>query len=106
MSEIWHHRHQQRLSLNVPPRLNPISEKEQMHNKKKNTHRTVEECHVTKDLLLDGIRRRKCMSKIWRPKTSHKEEVVNKNYKTRNMPKNLTLHIPAVESLKSPTVRK
>ena len=106
MSEIWHHRHQERLSLNVAPRLNPISEKRaSAHLEKKNTHRTVEECHVTKDLLLDGIRKRKCMSKIWRPKTSHKDEALNKNCKTRNMPKKRTLKIPAVQSLKCPTVR-
>ena len=107
MSEIWHHRHQQRLSLTVPPRLNPISEKKKSKctPRKKNTHRTVEECHVTKDLLLDGIRKRKCMSKIWRPKTSHKDEALNKNCKTRNMPKKRTLKISAVQSLKCPTVR-
>ena len=107
MSEIWHHGHQQRLSLNVPPRLNPISEKkEQVHTwKKRNPHRKIEECHVTRVLLLDGIRKRKCMSKIWRPKTSHKDEALNKNCKTRNMPKKRTLKIPAVQSLKCPTVR-
>ena len=31
MSEIGHHRLQQRLSLNVPHRLYPITEKKQMH---------------------------------------------------------------------------
>ena len=106
MSEIWHHRHQQRLSLNVPPRLNPISEKKSKCTPgKKNPHRKIKECHVTRVLLLDGIRKRKCMSKIWRPKTSHKEEALNKNYKTRNMPKNLTTHISAAQRPKCPTVR-
>ena len=70
------------------------------HLEKKNAHKKNEERHVTRVLLLDGIRKRRCMSKIWRPKTLHKDEAQSKNYKTRNMPKNLTLHIPAVQSPK------
>ena len=60
MSEIWHHKIQQRLSLDVPPRFNPV---------KANSCDTGDLPHVTQPF----VRRPSCMSdrrqQVFRPKS-------------------------------------